>query len=264
MADPFAFVVAVAAVHPRAVERSPAGIEQLFRRVFAGARGFRPGHMAVDVDDVAFGEAVVSRPDRLAGTGRGIGVVHDVVAEGRQVEKLAVFPGGFYQQDRVGTPAAHREADAAAGGGDVFVIDAVIADGPVAVGGCIQLHRRIIPEVPVPFGGRQQPGAFGTFHLVFGGIPVPDQDSGPVAAGLGVRKEEVIVIAEIHVDGQPELLQVVFAGRSPRDAARPVQRGQQHRGQNGDDCNNHQKFDQSEGGTFFLHVQFLSVKTVMK
>ena len=42
------------------------------------------------------------------------------------------------------------------------------------------------------------------------------------------------------------LLLIAGAGRGVRPAPRLLQRRQQHRCENRDDCNNHQKFDQSE------------------
>jgi len=51
------------------------------------------------------------------------------------------------------------------------------------------------------------------------------------------------------VHGQPDLLQIVDALGTTGSLTRGLDRGQQQRDQDGNDCDDHEKFDQSEGAT---------------
>ena len=60
------------------------------------------------------------------------------------------------------------------------------------------------------------------------------------------RRQHIAVFRNIHIHRHHDLLEIVKICRLARRVLRLAQGGQKHRGQNGDDCNNHQKFNQGE------------------
>ncbi len=64
----------------------------------------------------------------------------------------------------------------------------------------------------------------------------------------------------VVVQGQAELLEVVRALRPPRGLAGRLDRGQQQRDENGDDCDDDEQLDQGKTLTnFSIHVGLLLI-----
>jgi len=79
--------------------------------------------------------------------------------------------------------------------------------------------------------------------------------------GNAERGEDLIVVIQIHVEREAPLLEVVETGCAAGLFLGLAQRGQEQSGQNGDDGNDHQKFDQCKT-TFHFHTAHIVVETI--
>jgi len=175
---------------------------------------------------------------------------------------VAVSPPGFgvrflHRDDRavgVDLLLLFREGAAFAGGTD-FADFQLAGPAPGLVGGDPEVHRIVgVPHYTVP-GKRGAPQQLEGYigggerllkeRFAVQGIVPFRLVAAPVPGPKRIREEVLIRTRVLKREGL-NLFQVVHAGRRAGRFARLAERGQQHRGENGDDSNHDKQFDQSK------------------